>query len=103
MKFRDKVYELVKRIPKGKVMTYGGIARALNSKAYRAVGQALKKNEFPEIIPCFKVVKSDGSIGGYNGSDPKKIKKKIKILREEGIIVKKNKIDISKYFYKFKD
>jgi len=100
--FAQKVYNLCKKIPKGKISTYKDIAHKLNTKAYRAVGQALKKNKNPNIIPCFKIIKSDGSIGGYSGNNPKNIKKKIKKLKSEGIIVKNNKVqNFEKILFKF--
>lgn len=77
--FQKKVYEVVKRIQKGKVMTYKKVAKAAGSpKAYRAVGNILSKNRNPEV-PCHRVIMSDGKIGGYkNGS-----KKKAFLLKKE--------------------
>jgi methylated-DNA-[protein]-cysteine S-methyltransferase len=101
MKFQQKVLELVKKIPKGRVTTYKMIGRALGKKGqvYRAVGRALHDNKFPIIIPCHRVVKSDGSLGGYSRG----IKKKIHLLKKEGIKVKNNKIiDFEKKLYCFK-
>ncbi|MEK6932666.1 MAG: MGMT family protein [Nanoarchaeota archaeon] len=102
MNFNEKVYKLCSKIPRGKVSTYKELAKALNSKAYRAVGNALRNNKYPNIIPCFRVIKNDGSIGGYCGKNPKNIKKKIFKLKLEGIIFNKGKIDMDKYLYKFK-
>ena len=66
--FSEKVWELTKRIPKGKVTTYGEIARALGRPGpARAVGQALKRNPHAPAVPCHRVVKSDGGLGGYGG------------------------------------
>ncbi len=79
--FTEKVHEVVKKIPKGKVLTYGEVAvKAGNAKAVRAVGSAMKKNFNPEI-PCHRVVCADRSVGQYNrgGTEVKK-----RILREEG-------------------
>ena len=93
MSFSEKVWELTKKIPKGKISTYSEIAKALkNPKACRAVGNALRNNPDPINTPCFKVVKSDGSLGGYCGRDPKKIKIKKRKLSEENIKVRANKI-----------
>jgi len=70
--FKEKVLEVVGNIPKGKTMTYAEVAKkAGNSKAYRAVGSILNKNYNP-LIPCHRVVRSDGSIGGYNRGAKKK-------------------------------
>lgn len=64
--FSDKVKEVVKKIPKGKTLTYMEVAkRAGSPKAYRAVGNILNKNYDPKI-PCHRVILSDGTIGGYN-------------------------------------
>jgi len=83
--FRDKVYSIVEKIPPGKVMTYKQVAElAGNPKACRAVGNVLNKN-FNIKIPCHRVIRSDGKIGGYNRGAIKKIS----LLRKEGIINKK--------------
>lgn len=102
MKFNEKVLNLAKKIPKGKVTTYKIIAEKLGTKAYRAVGQALKNNKKPIIIPCHRVVNSDGSLGGYMGKKSgKALIKKMKILKKEGIEINKNKIDLKKYLFGF--
>src|SRR3989344_166826 len=96
MKFADRVYEVTKRIPKGKVSTYKEIAKALNCKAYRAVGTALNKNPYAPFVACHRVVSSNGSLGGFASG----LKNKIKILKKEGVEIKNNKIDLEKYFFK---
>lgn len=98
MNFSEKVYELTKKIPKGKVSTYGEIARALNTKAYRAVGQALRCNPHAPIVPCHRVVKNSGELGGFNGE--MNSEKKIALLRSEGVEVVNGKIDLAKFFQK---
>jgi methylated-DNA-[protein]-cysteine S-methyltransferase len=80
--FTQKVYEVVKKIPKGKVLTYKEVAeKAGNIKASRAVGNILNKN-FDPGIPCHRVIRTDGQLGGYNRG----VKNKIKILRKEGYL-----------------
>src|SRR5215208_7217784 len=60
------VYDIVTRIPEGKVTTYGDIARALgHPRASRVIGRILNKNPNPLVTPCHRVIKSDGNIGGY--------------------------------------
>src|ERR687885_2774167 len=78
------VYDLLLKIPAGKVSTYGDLAKALgNPSASREVGRILGRNPNPITVPCHRVVMSDGKVGGYaNGSD-----KKIKLLEEEGISI----------------
>lgn len=83
-KFQKKVYAIVKKIPRGKTKSYKEIAEKLKTSP-RAVGQALKVNPFAPIVPCHRVIKSNGEIGGYNGNNPENIKKKIAMLRKEGI------------------
>ncbi len=64
--FGDKVRDVVRKIPKGKTLTYMEVARrAGNPRAYRAVGNILNKN-YDKNIPCHRVVRSDGTLGGYN-------------------------------------
>lgn len=87
--FEKKVYEKCKHIPKGRVSTYKELAKAAGYKdAQRAVGNAMHKNPFAPIVPCHRVVKSDGSIGGFGG----KPEHKIKLLRSEGVEIKNNRI-----------
>lgn len=77
--FTDKVYGVVKKIPKGKTLTYKQVAqKAGNPFSARAVGNILNKNYDPKI-PCHRVIRSDGKTGGYNRG----AKNKIKILKEE--------------------
>ena len=99
MNFNQKCYELLSQIPQGKISTYKQIANMLNTKAYRAVGNAMAKNPNPIIVPCHRVIKSDGHIGGYVLG----IKKKISLLKNEGIVIKQGKvIDFEKYIHSFK-
>ncbi len=65
--FKSKVYNVVKRIPFGEVCTYKWVAKKSGRpRAYRAVGQILKNNPHPFIVPCHRVIKSDGTLGGYS-------------------------------------
>ena len=82
-KFQKKVYQAVKKIPKGKVMTYKEVARVVNRpRAYRAVGNVLNKNTDPKI-PCHRVIRADGRVGGYRWGT----RRKLKLLRRERIRV----------------
>ena len=91
-----RIYEAVKKIPKGKVATYAQIAEmAGDRKMARAVGNALHKNPDPDNIPCFRVVNSKGECSGsfaFGGLD-----EQAKRLREDGIEVVNNKVDLEKY------
>ena len=81
--FREKVLRIVQKIPRGETLTYAEVARRTgNSKAYRAVGNILNKNFDPKI-PCHRVVRSDGSIGGFNRGTLRKLS----ILKKERVTV----------------
>lgn len=78
--FQKRVYEAVSRIPKGSVMTYKEVAHMIGSpRAYRAVGNALNKNPFAPKVPCHRVIKSNGQVGGF-ALGPKR---KIEMLKKE--------------------
>jgi O-6-methylguanine DNA methyltransferase len=81
--FSERVIDVVRKIPKGKVLTYGEVAKkAGNEKACRAVGNILNKN-YRADIPCHRVIRGDGKTGGYNrGAD-----KKVMLLRKEGVML----------------
>lgn len=92
--FEKKVYAVVQKIPRGRVATYAAIARAAGRpQAARAVGNALNKN-FLRSVPCHRVVRSDGAVGGYNRGAAGKIR----LLRREGIKILARKLDY-KHFY----
>lgn len=97
--FTEKCYSFLKKVPKGKVTTYADLARALKSKAYRAVGNAMNKNQNAPIVPCHRVVRSNGEIGGYAGGP----RKKIALLTKEGVKIQGGKVkDLNRYLYRFK-
>ena len=83
-KFQVKVWKYLKTIPKGEVRTYLQVAKAINKpKAVRAVANAIGKNPYAPRIPCHRVIRTDGSLGGYSGVGGIKTKKKL--LKSEGI------------------
>jgi methylated-DNA-[protein]-cysteine S-methyltransferase len=85
--FQQKVYKAILKIPKGQVWTYGQVARKIGKpKAARAVGQALSRNMDAPMIPCHRVIASNGDMRGY--SAPGGIKYKIKLLKKEGYVAK---------------
>ena len=91
-----RIYEAVKKIPKGHVATYGQVAQmAGNPKMARAVGNALHKNPDPEHIPCFRVVNGKGELAGkfaFGGEGGQ-----TRLLEEDGISVKNGRVDLGKY------
>ena len=85
-KFQLKVWKYLKTIPKGKIRTYKQVAAAINSpKSARAVANACAKNPYAPKIPCHRVIRSDGSLGGYSGKGG--INTKRKLLKSEGILL----------------
>jgi len=93
----EYTYFLVRQIPPGRVSTYGAVAKALGNPGYaRAVGKIMNKNPDADTMPCFKIVKSDGSLGGFGlGIDDK-----VRRLKEDGIKVKDGKIfDFKNVFF----
>jgi len=86
--FERRVYEKVKEVPRGRVTSYGELAKAVGERgAARAVGNALNRNPFSDV-PCHRVVLSDMNVGGFaRGKEAK-----IRILREEGVLIKGNRV-----------
>ena len=100
--FSNRVYDAVRRIPRGKVATYGQVAAAAgNGGAARAVGNALHKNPAFGEIPCHRVVNSKGRLAAafvFGGANVQK-----ELLEQEGIEVEDDRVDLKKYQVKFLD
>ena len=97
MNITEYTYFLVRQIPPGRISTYGAVAKALGNPGYaRAVGKMMNKNPDADTMPCFKIVSSDGGLGGFGlGIDDK-----IRRLKEDGIKVKDGRIvDFEKVFF----
>ena len=83
-KFQIKVWKYLKTIKKGNVLTYSDVAKGINRpNAVRAVANAIGKNPYAPKIPCHRVIRSDGGLGGYSGRGG--IKKKLHLLRSEKV------------------
>ncbi len=121
--FAERCYELLRKVPKGKVATYKAIAKKLGTKAYRQVGRAMNKNPYGYLaisseaignrrsvirgdskrtsgfflVPCHRVVGSNGKLVGFAHG----LKKKEEMLKSEGIEIKNGKIDLKKYGFEF--
>ena len=99
MTFDQSVYEYVKSVPRGKVTTYGMIARAIgHPRAARQVGNALHRNPAPGIVPCHRVVNREGRLApafAFGG-----IEVQARLLEEEGLSVKDGYVDMERYFWK---
>lgn len=93
------LYNLISKIPIGKITTYKIVGDTLGIKSYRAVGQILKRNPDAPTVPCHRVVKTNGELGGYDGS---RIADKIRILETEGVKVENGKVvNFENIIYKF--
>ena len=85
-KFQLKVWKYLKTIPKGKVKTYLDVAKGIGKpRAFRAVANAVGKNPYPSKIPCHRVIRSDGSLGGYSVKGG--ISKKRQLLKSEKVFI----------------
>ena len=98
MTFDQSVYEYVKSVPRGKVVTYGMIARAIGRpRASRLVGNALHRNPTPVVVPCHRVVNREGRLApafAFGGSDMQ-----TRLLRAEGVEVESGYVDLNKYLW----
>lgn len=96
----DKVYKAVEKIPRGKVTTYGAVAKYIGINNPRVVGYALHANKTPDSVPCHRVVSINGELTkgyAFGGLDVQK-----KLLIQEGISFKNEKVNLDKYLYRFK-
>jgi methylated-DNA-[protein]-cysteine S-methyltransferase len=93
MSFNQRVWALTARIPKGRVTTYGELARALGTKAYRAVGNAMNKNPYAPGVPCHRVVGSNLTLTGFAGG----LEKKRAMLRGEGVDCTEKGVVVEKF------
>lgn len=99
--FQKQVYSLVSKVPAGKVTTYKLLGQALDTHAYQAIGQALKVNPNAPEVPCHRVVKSNGDLGGYSGK--LNHSKKKELLVKEGVKIKRNQVvNLSESLFVFK-
>lgn len=98
MTFDQSVYEYLRGVPRGKVVTYGMIAHAIGRpRASRQVGNALHRNPTPVVIPCHRVVNRGGRLApafAFGGTE-----KQAELLREEGVEVKDGYVDLAKYIW----
>ena len=98
MNLEHEVYKKLLQVPKGKVTTYSELAKAVGLKnGQRSVGRMMNKNPFPVIVPCHRVILSNGKIGGYAWGE----KIKTNMLSKEGIKIKNGKILDSDKIYRF--
>ncbi len=95
---KEKAYAFLRKVPSGKITTYGELAKTAGTHP-RAVAIFMKYNKDPKNIPCYKVVRSDGSLGGYSGAGG--VRQKIALLEKDGITVKNGRIDLKKHLHRF--
>jgi O-6-methylguanine DNA methyltransferase len=93
-RFKEEVYRVTRKIPRGKVATYRQLARAAGRpRAYRAVGNILNVSPGMPRVPCHRVIRSDGRVGGFAGGPTRKTN----LLKKEGVEVKSGKIDLGEF------
>jgi methylated-DNA-[protein]-cysteine S-methyltransferase len=98
LKLEDRVYKKLLEVPQGMVTTYGELARVVGLKnGQRVIGRIMNKNPYPVIVPCHRVIKSNGKIGGYAWGE----KIKTNMLSKEGIKIKNGKIIDLEMIYRF--
>ncbi|MFH1237193.1 MAG: MGMT family protein [Candidatus Aenigmatarchaeota archaeon] len=95
---RETVYSLLRKVPRGRITTYGALAKATGTHP-RAVAMFMKHNPDPIKTPCYKVIRSDGSLGGYSGRGG--VKTKTALLKKDGITLANGKIDLKNRLYRF--
>ncbi len=98
MNLEQKVYKKLLEVPKGKVTTYGELAKAVGLKnGQRVIGRIMNKNPYPVVVPCHRVILSDGKVGGYAWGE----KVKTKMLSQEGVKISNGKILDQKIIHRF--
>ncbi|MBM3292180.1 MGMT family protein [Candidatus Bathyarchaeota archaeon] len=107
-RYQQAILRILTEVPKGKVTTYGDLAKELSLRdpkwlpnASRAVGTTMKNNLCGPQIPCHRVIKSDGNIGNFRGGEKGAVEEKTAMLQSEGVIVVKGKIDLKKFRHTF--
>ncbi len=98
MKLEERVFKKLLEVPSGKVTTYAELANAVGLKnGQRAIGRIMSKNPYPVIVPCHRVIKSNGQIGGYAWGE----KIKAHMLSKEGVKINNGKIIDQKTVFRF--
>ena len=107
--YQQAILRILAEVPKGKVTTYGDLAKELARRdpswspgASRAVGTTMRNNPCGPQIPCHRVIKSDGAVGNFRGGAEGAVDEKIGMLRDEGVTILDGKIDLEKYRHEFK-
>lgn len=96
--FEMSVYEVVRGIPKGKVSTYGAVAKLAGRGSARSVGSALARNPFAPEVPCHRVVRADGALGGFSGhTEGPEMDRKTRMLQAEGVEVTARGVDLGHF------
>jgi methylated-DNA-[protein]-cysteine S-methyltransferase len=100
--FQRRVYERVKEIPPGRVTTYAALARAVGCASPQAIGQALRRNPFAPRVPCHRVIRSDRSIGGFNGQEGgAETSRKEALLLAEGVDIRGGRLHDAHTFFDY--
>lgn len=107
--YQQAILRILAEVPKGKVTTYGDLAKELSKRdpkwspdASRAVGTTMRNNLCGPQIPCHRVIKSDGGVGNFRGGAEGAVEEKIGMLRDEGVTMFNGKIDLKKHRHTFR-
>lgn len=101
--FQQRVYDALRRVPKGFVVTYAELGRAIGCGSPRAIGQALKVNPFWPEVPCHRVIAAGGRVGGFQGqARGKAVARKLRLLNSEGVQFECDQLVDVKRLYSFK-
>jgi len=101
--FEGRVYEALKKIPRGKVTTYKMLAGAVGCGSSRAVGQALRRNPFAPVVPCHRVIRSNLTLGGFAGKTSGEfLRRKTTLLAREGVEFADGRLAEPKRIYTFR-
>ncbi len=97
-----RIYSVLARVPRGRVISYGSLARAAGCRSPRAVGRALRKNPFAPHVPCHRVIAADGTPGGFHGRrEGPEIKAKLAMLSSEGVSFHNGRLADKQRYYQF--
>ena len=98
----ERVYDLLRQIPQGYVVSYAGLAAAAGCASPRAIGQILRRNPHAPEVPCHRVIRSDGCMGGYAGATGgASLRRKRELLRVEGVVFERGKLLDPSRFWQF--
>lgn len=89
--FRRKVYLALLDVPAGQTISYKALGERIGCRSAQAIGQALKHNPYAPLVPCHRVIASDGSLGGFHGQrEGEQLERKRRLLEQEGVTIRQS-------------